>query len=78
METIDSSKTSYRVNFACQRILSGRQTTRSFDNCFENDDAHIVGGKVYARALKNPKLMDALPRYLDADMCKADHLKLKG
>ena len=66
--------TQQRVNLACRKILSGGQTTRAFDSCFENDDAHAVGAGVYARALKNPKIMEALPRYLDLNMCKNDYL----
>lgn len=53
-----------RINIACKVILSGKPTTRNFDNCFEMGDGDEVMRGVYQRALKNPKLKEALPRYL--------------
>ena len=54
----------YRVNFAAAVISSGRNTTRNFDNCFENWDGNAVAVALYRRARNNPKLRAALWRYL--------------
>jgi hypothetical protein len=53
-----------RVNHACAVILSGRRTNRTFDTCFEMYDGAAVAAAVYQRAEKNPRMMEALPRYL--------------
>jgi hypothetical protein len=74
----DSKEQRDRVDFACRVILSGAETTRNFDGCFENDDNRQVAAHVYRRALKNPKLMAALPRYLDVELCQRDYEKFYG
>jgi len=78
MSTQFSPTTKKRVNFACAVILSGRNTTRKFDSCFEDGDANQVGAGVYRRALKNPKIMDSLSRYCDVAMCKEDYAQYFG
>ena len=70
----DKDARAYRVSFACARILSGGATTRAFDTCFEMGDGNQVAARVYRRALKNPRLMAALPRYLNVGMARADYL----
>ena len=55
---------SYRVNFAARVISSGANTTRSFDNCFENYDGDAVAVAVYRRSRRNPKLRRNLWRYI--------------
>jgi hypothetical protein len=65
-----------RVNFAVRVILRGGNTTRNFDGCFENDDSTQVAAGVYRRALKNPRLMQALPRYLDLESCRDSYNKV--
>lgn len=60
-----SQKTfSERVNYAARWIVSGRPTTRSFDNCFENSDGDAVVLALCRRAEKNERLRQALPRYI--------------
>ena len=55
----------YRVDSAVATISAGRPTSRSFDNCFENDDGEAVAVAVYRRARRNPKLRANLWRYID-------------
>lgn len=43
-----------RVNFADLVIRQGRETSRSFDNCFENYDGAAVALALYRRAQKKP------------------------
>lgn len=66
------------VNFVCATILSGRNTSRRFDSCFENGTERnkLVAASVYKRALKNNNIMAALDRYLDVQMCKSDYLSI--
>ena len=71
--SFDSSNQQYRINFACRVMLAGRTQTRAFDNCFEMWDGHEVAAKIYRRALKNPKLMAAMPKYLDIELCRRDY-----
>lgn len=59
-----------RVNFACAFVLSGRDTTREFDTCFEMGDGEEVAARIYRRALSNPTLMDAARRYLSLDLLR--------
>ncbi len=75
----DKEQQSYRVNFACQTMLNFEKRggcrfdlnpSRKFDTCFEMGDADIVAAKVYRRALKNPRLMKALPMFLSVDLAK--------
>jgi hypothetical protein len=74
----DKEQQALRVSFACARILSGGATTRAFDTCFEMGDGNEVAARVYRRALKNPRLMEALPRYLNVDMARRDYFKVFG
>lgn len=67
-----------RVNFVCAYILAGRRTTRSFDSCLEMGDGDKVAAEVYKRALKNPKLMERLPRYLAMPLAKQEYEKFYG
>lgn len=71
----NTGTTQYRIDFACKVILSGRSPQRSFDNCFENDDCDKVAAGVYKRALKNPKIMESMPRYLGIESCKKSYLQ---
>jgi len=59
-----------RVNLAAQYILRGSQTTRHFDACFEMADGDAVVAALYRRALKNPNLMEKMPKYLSMDSVK--------
>lgn len=56
-----------RVNYAAQVISNGRETTRSFDTCFEMSDGDQVAAALLRRAENNPKLAAMLPRYLSLD-----------
>ncbi len=73
MRTADPKGTARRVNAACQFMLSGRPSTRAFDNCFEMWDSHMVAAKVYRRALNNSVLMAAMPLYLNIELCRKDY-----
>lgn len=53
-----------RINFVCATMRRGSATTRNFDSCLEMGDGDEVAAGVYQRALANPRLMEALPRYL--------------
>lgn len=75
-KTNDPKEQADRVQFAVNVILRGGNTTRNFDNCFENDDADMVAAKIYRRALKNPALMKAIPRYLVVDQLKECYERL--
>jgi len=63
-----------RVNLAASYMTKGRATTRTFDTCFEMYDGDVVACAIYRRAIKNPKLEAALPRYLSVSM-RDDTLK---
>lgn len=67
--------TQKRINFACAYMLAGRQTTRRFDSCLENDDNHYVAAGIWKRALKNPKIMSAMPRYFVVELMQEDYNK---
>lgn len=69
-DVYDPKQQSYRVDFACSVILSGREITRKFDTCFEMGDGDEVCARIYRRALKNPRLMAALPKYLRVESCR--------
>lgn len=71
----DPAQQSYRVDFACRVILSGAETTRLFNTCLEMGDDVAVAARIYKRALKNPRLMAALPKYIDLDFCKESYSK---
>lgn len=53
-----------RVNFAAFIITQGRSTSRSFDNCFENNDGDAVAAALVRRAQKNERLRTNLFRYV--------------
>ena len=67
-----------RVNYAAAVISSGRRTTRSFDNCFENHDGDAVAAALVRRAEKNERLRTNLPRYINADMAYRNHADYQG
>lgn len=68
-----TGNTQDRIAFAAQVILRERSTTRNFDNCFEMGDADKVGAGLYKRALKNPKLMYLMPRYVNLELCRKNY-----
>lgn len=75
----DPQQRAYRVDFACRHILRrGGHESRRFDTCFEMGDGDEVAARVYKRALKNPRLMAALPRYLRVDMCLENYNRIFG
>lgn len=53
-----------RVSYAARVISLGRETSRAFDNCFENDDGDAVIAILARRAQKNPNIAANLYRYL--------------
>lgn len=79
----DEKQQSYRVNFACLTMLnyaksrqcSSPNPSRKFDTCFEmgEADANMVAAKVYRRALKNPLLMEVLPKFINVEMAKRNY-----
>jgi len=71
----DPEQMAYRVQFACAFILSARRDSRLFDTCFEMGDGSKVAARIYRRALKNPRLMESMSRYLDVAMCRRDYEK---
>jgi hypothetical protein len=77
-DVYDSKEQHDRVDFACRVILRGSETNRNFDGCFEMNDCRQVAAHVYRRALKNPRLMQALPRYLHLETCREDYEKIYG
>ena len=64
----DDDNFSGRVNLAANYMIKGYSTTRHFDTCFEMYDGDVVACALYRRALKNPKLADAIPKYLNQSM----------
>lgn len=56
-----------RINFAATVISSGRNTTRNFDNCFENFDGDEVCTVLYRRTQRRPntKLAQNLFHYVN-------------
>ena len=60
----DTDAFATRVNFSAGYIAAGRQTTRTFDTCYEMNDGDAVAVAVYRRARRNPKLRANLWRYL--------------
>lgn len=77
-DVYDPEQRAYRVEFACRHILRGSRITRHFDTCFEMGDSDEVAARVYRRALKNPRLMAALPRYLNVDLCLENYNRVFG
>src|SRR5687767_2326183 len=60
-----------RVAYAAAVIGQGRNTSRAFDNCFENNDGDEVAVAVYRRAENNPKIKANLFRYINEQITKA-------
>lgn len=58
-----------RVSLAALYISTGRDTTRSFDTCFEMYDGDAVATALFRRALADPDsdLARNLPRYLNLE-----------
>jgi hypothetical protein len=54
-----------RVNYAASVITQGRNTSRSFDNCFENYDGDAVAAALVRRAANNERLAANLYRYIN-------------
>ena len=67
-----------RVNYAAKVISEGRNSTRTFDSCFENDDGDEVAVALVRRAEKNPKLAANLYRYLHKETILEAAERLKG
>lgn len=67
-----------RVDYAARVICSGRETTRAFDNCFENYDGAAVAAALVRRAQKNQRLRDNLPKYLRIELALANFEEHKG
>lgn len=61
-----------RVNYAAQVIANGRNTSRAFDSCLENNDGAVVVTALWRRAKKNPRLAENMPRYLSMDIVRRD------
>ena len=66
-----------RVNYAAQVITNLRNTSRSFDNCFENYDGDVVVAALVRRAEKNVRLRENLPAYLTSKSCVEMSAKFK-
>lgn len=75
-DVYDINQRAYRVEFACRVILAGRSTSRKFDTCFEMGDGNEVAAAIYRRALKNPTLMEALPRYINVELAKQNYAQI--
>ena len=67
-----------RVNYAAQIISKGGNTSRAFDNCFENYDGDAVAAALIRRSEKNERLRANLPRYLRMDLAIANFEQYKG
>jgi hypothetical protein len=77
-DVYDPAQQSYRVAFACAVMLAGRNTTRTFDSCFEMGDGNDVAARIYRRALKNPRLMEVFPKYLDINLARENYVAKYG
>ncbi len=53
-----------RINFAASYISQGRNTSRTFDTCFEMGDGDAVYAGLLRRAKKNPRLAANIRQYL--------------
>ena len=60
-----------RINFAVSYIVQGRNTSRTFDTCFEMGDGDAVFAGVMRRAKNNQRLAENVGRYLRVDIAKA-------
>lgn len=70
----DTENFAGRVNLAALYISEGRDSSRSFDTCFEMDDGEAVGLALYRRAQKTPDgaLARNLSRYLQPEHLEAN------
>lgn len=66
-----------RVNLAANYISQGRDTTRTFDSCFEMGDGSAVALALVARAQAKPegRLSQNLWRYLSKEVVDGDIAK---
>ena len=55
-----------RVRYAASVIATGKNTSRAFDNCFENDDGDEVS--VALTRSQNPRIAANLYRYLNREV----------
>lgn len=60
----DPAQFRYRVSFAARCLIQGRTHTRTFDTCFEMGDGNEVVATLMQRALRNPRLDQALRAWL--------------
>ena len=67
-----------RVNYAAKVISEGRNSTRTFDSCFENSDGDEVAAALVRRAEKNTRLATNLFRYLSQESATKAAERLKG
>jgi hypothetical protein len=67
-----------RVNFAAFIIMQGRPTSRSFDNCFENNDGDAVAAALVRRARTNERLAVNLFRYISEGTATEAAKRLEG
>ena len=69
----DSANFKGRVNLAASYIAAGRQSTRTFDTCFEMHDGDVVAAALVRRAAANPagKLASNLFKYIGEEGAKA-------
>lgn len=69
-----------RVARAAAHIASGRPTTRTFDNCFENNDGDAVAAALLRRVEKRPdgKLAQNIWHYLSEDTVRPAAERLRG
>lgn len=66
-----------RVNLAASYISAGRQSTRTFDSCFEMYDGAAVAQALYRRTIKNPntRLAQNIWRYLARETIEEEALE---
>lgn len=67
-----------RVNFAAFIITQGKPTSRSFDNCFENNDGDAVCAALIRRAQTNERLAANLFRYINKESATEAAKRLEG
>ena len=67
-----------RVNFAAFIIMQGRNTSRAFDNCFENNDGDAVAAALVRRSRTNERLAANLFRYINEQTATEAAKRLEG
>jgi hypothetical protein len=75
---ISSDDFTGRVNYAARVIANGRQTSRTFDSCFENYDGNAVAAALMRRAEKNERLRTNLPRYISLELATQNFEEYRG